>query len=396
MGLFKRNCKHRRLCDKKLGRTDMDVSVIVPLYQGKKYVRKIISMIERNKIVCCYVMECAMELIFVNDYPEELINEGTMCCSSVLDGISIVQNDINQGIHRSRITGVKHAKGDYFLFLDQDDQISDAYILSQLRGIKGNDAILCNGVYRNNKLIYADECQQKRATDKNCYLEQKDVIISPGQVLIRKQSIPKQWYENILKENGSDDVLLWILMLQNACSFAINTLVLYLHNEDGGNASFNFVNMRKSVLEIQSVLDNGKLLCGKELETCKMALGSRVKKYDQYIKVLSVWEQVLCNIEHDCKKNVYNRIAIYGRGVVGEKLCEDLARRGINISYFIDKDAKAYICSDIETVELESFTQIVDIVIITAMFDQNKILNNFCGKSNVLMVKSLRDYCDNT
>lgn len=39
-------------------------------------------------------------------------------------------------------------------------------------------------------------------------------ITSPGHCLIRKTSIPQLWKENILKNNGSDDLLLWLLMLE--------------------------------------------------------------------------------------------------------------------------------------------------------------------------------------
>lgn len=370
----------------------MNVSVIVPLYRGKKYVNKIISMIERNKIICSYVMECTVEIVFVNDFPDDNISEKEISYSSALDSVVIICNKVNQGIHRSRIIGLQHAKGDYILFLDQDDTISDAYFLSQLINIKDNDAILCNGIYRNNKLIYSDDIQQKKVIIKKNYLEQKNIIISPGQVLMKKTSIPKQWFVHILKENGSDDVLLWLLMFEQNCSFVTNRLTLYQHNEDGGNASLNFENMKRSVLELKCVLKSGGLLYGEELILCESALDERVRKYNEYIEILIAWDEVISLIDYECKKNDYRRIAIYGRGIIGERLCNDLMNLGINISFFIDKDAKAYICNDVETIEMDHFVQIVDVVFVTSLFDQKRILKDLSRKHNALRVRSLSDY----
>ena len=68
-------------------------------------------------------------------------------------------------------------------------------------------------------LIFADRRQQLCATDLDCHYYYNNLIRSPGQVLIRKSSIPEYWSEHTLIHNGSDDAFLWILMLCNFMLF---------------------------------------------------------------------------------------------------------------------------------------------------------------------------------
>ena len=52
----------------------MKISIICPLYKGEKYVDKIIEMINRNFDYCkTYIKNISVELIFINDYPNEHI-----------------------------------------------------------------------------------------------------------------------------------------------------------------------------------------------------------------------------------------------------------------------------------------------------------------------------------
>ena len=101
------------------------VSIIVPLYHGQKYINNLVSMVEKNRGVLSNC-EVELETIFVNDFPSEDISVPTN------KEIVLHANPNNQGIHASRVNGLKLAPGDYILMLDQDDIISDHYIKSQL------------------------------------------------------------------------------------------------------------------------------------------------------------------------------------------------------------------------------------------------------------------------
>ena len=75
----------------------IDVSIIVPLYKGDKYIDSII----RNVELCLCKAGIFAELIFVNDYPNEKLKyrEGEQCKCLFLN------NERNIGIHASRVHG---------------------------------------------------------------------------------------------------------------------------------------------------------------------------------------------------------------------------------------------------------------------------------------------------
>ena len=98
----------------------MKVSIVVPVYRGKKYIDSLIGMGERNyEYAKSNGMELLVQLVFVNDYPEEPLSAAKPDGSPV--DIEVFENPENQGIHRSRLNGLGVAEGDYIVFLDQDD-----------------------------------------------------------------------------------------------------------------------------------------------------------------------------------------------------------------------------------------------------------------------------------
>ena len=93
----------------------MLISVIVPLYHGKKYISDILEMMDNNLREENSNFE--IELIFVNDCPDELITENDI---QIYDRIKpiLLFNDKNCGIHYSRVKGLNKAHGEYILFFD--------------------------------------------------------------------------------------------------------------------------------------------------------------------------------------------------------------------------------------------------------------------------------------
>ena len=88
------------------------VSIIVPLYKGRKYVNSIISMVSENaKTMQSRGFSEKVELIFVNDYPKETIVISDHCTD--LTTVILISNEKNCGIHNSRVKGINHSSGEY-------------------------------------------------------------------------------------------------------------------------------------------------------------------------------------------------------------------------------------------------------------------------------------------
>lgn len=228
------------------------ISVIIPLYKGKKYIPALLEMMDQNAAV---LKTADLEVLFLNDYPEEEID---------LSGIErpyevrLSVNPENMGIHRTRVRGLDLCEGEYILFLDQDDLIEKNYLASQYEKIGDADWIVCAGTYLyeagEKEDIFLSPEHHACCLDKWCYYVYSNPIASPGQVLMRKSSVPEFWKQTFLRVNGSDDYLLWILMLEEGKKGTINPDKLYVHVSTGENTSLNEMGMRQSDYELTDLL----------------------------------------------------------------------------------------------------------------------------------------------
>ena len=235
----------------------MDISIVIPFYKGNRYIKKLLNVIQHNR-KNLYFENISSEIIIVNDSPETpvLIDD-----EHLLNGVRIIDNPYNQGIHQSRVNGLNAAEGKYVLFLDQDDLISNNALLSQMKAIKSYDFVVGNGYKTDSKTryeLYKTIKEQKKCLNLKYYYYYTCPIISPGLVLIKKTAIPEAWKINILKHNGSDDFYLWMLMLLNGARGTINRNHVYTHIYTGDNTSLDASYMRESTKECVDNL-RGKL-----------------------------------------------------------------------------------------------------------------------------------------
>lgn len=231
---------------------EKSVSVIVPLYNGLHYINSIVNMLERNYKIDS---ELKIELIFVNDKPDDIIDLSSVT-SNILD-IKVINHQDNKGIHASRVDGLEIASGKYVVFLDQDDIFDDKYLHSQLERIQEGDAVVCNGYTTDreyNGLIYPHFGKIQSCVDEWFALTCDNRIVSPGQVLIKKDSIPACWKHHILSKNGVDDYFLWISMFEQKAEFKINEDIIFTHTFCGNNLSNNYGKMKEAMEEFIQVL----------------------------------------------------------------------------------------------------------------------------------------------
>ncbi len=174
------------------------VSVIIPIFNGEKYIEGLFDQLKfqtyRN-----------LEVLFIDDGSadgsshviSELINEYVLDCSlyekddeAETESISfrlVRQANAGQGGARNR--GIEEAAGKYIAFVDQDDHIKEDYICSLLDvAVKNNSDIVISGyehvtsageVKEHVELINNEWCRFMNITPwGKMYL--KDFIISEG------------------------------------------------------------------------------------------------------------------------------------------------------------------------------------------------------------------------
>lgn len=360
----------------------MKISIICPLYKGKKYIENIVNIAVRNYDVARKQYKIYLEVIFVNDYIYEKIEVNKYNLKGIK--VKLIENEKNKGIHFSRVRGLEKAEGEYIIFLDQDDDISDDYIISQLSNIGECDAIVCNGINMGHKIYYSKK-NMKTVCEEREYLNGKNLIISPGQVLIRKDAIPTEWRNNLLKNNGADDYFLWMLMLLKKKKIEYNYDVLYKHNSTGENTSNNFKMMTESVNEMMAYLYSEKLVTQLQYNRMKDKYGAAFKSIDNVFRlyerssrvqiILDTW---LTNKEsnksfHDfLKKNNINSVVIYGYGVLGRHLYNELGNINVDVEAIIDKDRNKGV-DEIETINIGDDIPLESAIVITPVIEANKI-----------------------
>lgn len=231
-------------------------SIITAFYKGNKYVCDLLKIVENNtNSLKKNGVDAEVELIIVNDSPNYQIE---LPESYRKLNVSVVEHKENKGIHQSRVTGLLKSKGDYIVFLDQDDLLSDDALYKEYNKIGDSDAVIGNAYIEDankyRKLLYRHNGQLKNLIKLTPYLVWRNIIASPGQCLIRRQAIPNEWFENILQSNGSDDLFLWILMFSSKRKFVVLDEPVYVHRYTGENLSSEKIKMAKSSLEVANYL----------------------------------------------------------------------------------------------------------------------------------------------
>lgn len=352
------------------------VSVIIPIYHGKQYIKNLINQIEvgRKKLSC----NDKIELTFVNDDPAEILS---IDYDSELIDISILQTDQNLGIHGARVRGLENSTGKYVLFLDQDDQIHPDYFQSQLGHIKNNDGVVCQ-VIHEKKMFYNKVTPFHKMMNKEYMFANGSPIISPGQVLLRRASIPVLWKTHIVENNGADDFFLWLCMLAEGKRFALNEQVLFEHIVKYGNASLDSYKMMCSEEEVVHILLESHIFSdedNKSLENMLMKMKKKslnnLDKFRKMFYVLDDWttlEEEGRGIAKYLKDHKIENLAIYGFGPLGKKLIKRLEGSGVYVRYIIDQNA-AFLETEYTACTLEDDLEEVDAVIITLVQGETKI-----------------------
>lgn len=132
----------------------MKISVIIPVYNGEKYIKKTIEMVLNQKYK-------EIELILVNDGSTD--NSKQICeYYEKADSRVKVINKTNGGICSARNMGIKYASGEYISFIDQDDEIVEDIYQILIEGYKKNIDLVISGkvmevIDENNNVVTKKE-----------------------------------------------------------------------------------------------------------------------------------------------------------------------------------------------------------------------------------------------
>ncbi len=123
----------------------MDISVIIPIYNVEKYLRRCLDSVLRQKNVC-------MEIILVDDGSTD--SSGIICEEYAGNHSNIKCIHIkNSGPSTAKNVGYDAATGDYVAFIDSDDEVKPNMFCTMLESGYKNDAdiVCCNYIQIDEK-----------------------------------------------------------------------------------------------------------------------------------------------------------------------------------------------------------------------------------------------------
>ncbi len=124
-------------------------SIIVPVYNVEKYLKKCLDSIKKQTF---------------KDYEVIIVNDGTKDNSMNIAkeyNFKIV-NQKNSGLSVARNTGVKHATGEYLIFLDSDDYIEKDLLKEINKSLKNNPDLVRFQI----KEVYEDKKENKEYNEE--------------------------------------------------------------------------------------------------------------------------------------------------------------------------------------------------------------------------------------
>ncbi len=362
------------------------VSIIVPVYHGNQYIPQLIQMTE----MCQKTLgdSVHLELILSNDDPEKDIEEKI---HSDIVSIIVLNTKANRGIQGARVRGLKISHGEYIVFLDQDDILYPDYVKSQLLCIGHADAVVCRCIHENKQFYNADMRFEDAVTEEYL-LTRGNSIISAGQVLMHRESIPEIWKENIMKTNCADDYLLWLCMIAGKRKFALNQAIIFEHTVYGSNLSLDYKRMILSLDEMYDILTENKVF---DEETLKKISAMRQNAMFDWISLLEKFRGMFMTLnaiaicrERGCpfgirlKDKGIQRVAIYGDGYLGKRIMGELREYHIETVFFIDRNAD-YLEDEVPVYKLEDAPDNIDAVIISLVQNYNLVKSDLKEKYNV-------------
>lgn len=114
---------------------EIKISVIVPVYNVEKYIRKCIESIINQTFK-------DIEIIIVNDGTKD--NSIKIAEEYLSDKRIKIVNKENGGVSSARNYGLEAAKGEYIFFMDADDYIEENMLEILYKDSNSNDIVICN------------------------------------------------------------------------------------------------------------------------------------------------------------------------------------------------------------------------------------------------------------
>ncbi len=211
---------------------DAKVSIVVPIYNGEKYIENCV----KNLLAQTYKN---LEFILVDDGSTD--NTSKICdLKAMLDPRFVVVHQENGGLSAARNAGTAKATGDYILYYDVDDDITEDLVKDNLELAIENDAdvVMYNFWYHNvdennrieNSYSY-DFCGSGDEFFHHCLSKtiKREIFNAPWNKLYRLSFIKENNLKFLPEYPIYEDIIFASNMLQYADKIVVNSRRYYVY-----------------------------------------------------------------------------------------------------------------------------------------------------------------------
>ena len=245
---------------------NIKVSVIVPIYNTEKFLKKCIESILNQTLQ-------EIEIILINDGSTD--NSHTICfeyAKKYPEKIKYINNK-NIGCSATRNLGIELAQGEYIAFVDSDDYIEkemyeEMYIKSQKTA---SDIVVCgiNTISLENKKIWVRKVKNKN--EKYEYFTREQLLNNPVNKLFKTKILKNNQIFFPLNTQFAEDIVFCIksIIYSKKISAVEKEFYNYIIHK---NNSVHNLNTRKGVFKsfkwLYSFLKKGNYLKEKKIYNC--------------------------------------------------------------------------------------------------------------------------------
>lgn len=207
------------------------VSIIVPIYNVEKYLRKCVDSLLKQSY-------SNIEILLIDDGSTD--NSGR-----ISDGYSNYNNvrvyhKENGGLSDARNFGIEHSKGEFLAFVDSDDYVAEDYILRMIDKIQKNDVdiVACSyyDISEDGQILGKIQSTDRILNEKNFW---DDIYINvkatPTYGVAWNKLYKRNIFENLRYRKGilneDDDIIYDVIHGRNM--FMIDDLLYYYRQRQG-------------------------------------------------------------------------------------------------------------------------------------------------------------------
>ncbi len=232
--------------------SNIKISIVIPNYNYSKFITEALdSIFDQEKDSTIFEN---LEVIVIDDCSTdnslEVINQYRN--KNNIHNMLVIKNNYNHGPAYSRNQGVKHATGNYLIFLDADDTLTANSLITIYKFIQDNNfptVIISDHVNfinentKKNKLISNKKIFANSIIDNkkllNAYLFSKKLSITAGSIIFHKDIFNNIQFCEQLKQN--EDLPVFIYAIANYQCHYLNfaTVSILKHQESLRNQAHN-------------------------------------------------------------------------------------------------------------------------------------------------------------